>query len=172
MTGYAQLNRNYPLVVLIILGLGLIGCGSSGGVDSIDVSSIRVKDLDGRTISLSDYKGRVIILNFFATWCPPCREEIPDFIELQKDFGGRGLTIVGISLDTEPPDEVRRFSRERGINFMVLYAGDQSQALADRVGGIRGIPTSLLIGRDGNVRRKVVGVAPKSQWAKDITPLL
>src|SRR5690348_15801968 len=83
-----------------------------------------LKDLDGKPVKLSDYKGKVVILDFWATWCWPCRMEIPGLIDLQKKYGDRGLVVIGVSLD-DGPDVVRSFMKRQGVNYSVVMANSK-----------------------------------------------
>ncbi|MEW5725653.1 MAG: TlpA disulfide reductase family protein, partial [Thermodesulfobacteriota bacterium] len=132
------------------------------------LSNFYLPDTQGRMVNISEFKGRVIMLNFWATWCPPCRQEIPDLIALQQELGPKGLSVVSISLDHNPPEEVHRFSRENNINYPVLYAGDRAEQIVEKMGGFQGIPTTFLINREGQVIGSISGVAPKEAWAKEI----
>jgi cytochrome c biogenesis protein CcmG/thiol:disulfide interchange protein DsbE len=157
--------------VLIAAALLLTACSLKGGAPE-EAPEVRLPNLDGRMVSLSQYHGRVVMVNFWATWCPPCRKEIPDFVSLQREFGPQGLTIVGISVDDEGLDQVRAFSRSHDINFPVMYGGQRSEEIIERFGGIRGIPTTFLVDRTGRIVRKVTGPASRSSWVKAIEPLL
>ncbi len=125
--------------------------------------------LDGETVKLSDYQGRVVIVDFWATWCPPCREEIPHFVELQQRYGDRGLTVIGISVDQGGPQVVRSFAQEQGINYPLVMADAR---VAGDYGGIRGIPTTFVIDRQGRIVKKYVGYQDKSVFERDIEALL
>ena len=114
---------------------------------------IALPTVEGDTFRLSDQRGRVVVLNFWATWCPPCREEIPLFVELQRELGDDGLQFVGVSLDQEGVDAVRPFAREMNVNYPIVV-GDGT--VAPRYGGIRALPTTFLIGPDGAIH----GYAP------------
>lgn len=119
-----------------------------------------VKDLmTGRTFKLSDYKGKVVILDFWATWCPPCKAEIPFFIELEQQYGKQGLAILGAA--TDDPRKVKAFYKNNGMNYPVFEADQQ---MAMNYGGIQGIPTTFIIDRDGYIREKYVGFRPKSMF--------
>lgn len=127
-----------------------------------------LKSVDGKTVKLSDYKDKIVIIDFWATWCPPCRRGIPDLISLQKEFK-KDLVILGISVDTDTKADVPDFIKNYGINYPVVY-GDQ--ATAKLFGGVSGIPTSFLIDRKGNIVDKHVGLVPKETLAEGIKNLL
>lgn len=122
-----------------------------------------------KTIKLSDFKGKVVILDFWATWCPPCREEIPGFISLQKKYGDEGLQVVGVALDQQGAKVVTPFVKEYKINYPI---GIGTSAITALYGGVRGIPTTFVIDREGRIVTKHVGFASEEQFEKDIKPLL
>lgn len=115
-----------------------------------------LRDLAGKTHSLADYRGKLVLLNFWATWCPPCRKEIPLFIELQRRYQKQGLQIVGISIDN--PEAVARYWQEMRINYPLLLADETTfelmAAYGNRTGGL---PYSVLIGTDGQIRQVKMG---------------
>jgi len=125
--------------------------------------------IDGKTVNLSDFKGKVVVLDFWATWCPPCRKEIPSFIELQKELGDKGLAVVGIALDEEGAKVVKPFAKKNDINYPLVIG---KQATSDSYGGIEGIPTTFIIDRDGKIVGKHVGLTSKEEFLKELTPLL
>ena len=129
----------------------------------------QLEDLEGKSVKLSDFKGKVVILNFWATWCPPCRREIPSFVSLQKEYGDKGLVIIGVSLDEKGPAAVKPFISKMGINYPVVM-GDPKVA-AD-YGGIAVVPTTFVIDRNGNVAAMHEGDAPRATFESDIKPLL
>lgn len=128
-----------------------------------------LKDSEGKIVKFSDFKGRVVILDFWATWCGPCRREIPGFVELQKQYGEQGLTVIGISLDEEGPAVVKPFIKKFGINYPVVM-GDQK--ISQAFGGIEGLPTTFVIDREGRIVKKHIGYVPKEEFEKEIKPLL
>ena len=128
-----------------------------------------IKDLDGREVALSSYKGKVVLLNFWATWCGPCKAEIPGFVELQEKYKD-DLVIVGFSVD-DTADKARAFAAEYNMNYPILL-GEGREDVQDAYGPIWGIPASFLISRDGRICRKHLGIAPKSVFEKEIVALL
>lgn len=128
-----------------------------------------IKDLEGRDVALSAYKGKVVLLNFWATWCGPCKAEIPGFVELQEKYRD-DLVIVGFSVD-DTADEAKAFAAEYKMNYPILL-GEGREDLQDAYGPVWGIPASFLISRDGLVCRKHLGIAPKSVFEKEIVALL
>jgi len=121
---------------------------------------------DGKTVMLSDFKGKVVILDFWATWCAPCRKGIPDLIELQKEFGKK-VVIIGLSLD-EQKNEVIAFIKKMGINYPVVYCTSEVAHLY----GIDPIPHSFIIDRNGNIADQHIGLVPKSEYSDLIKKLL
>ncbi len=126
------------------------------------------KDLSGQTFELSRYRGKAVLLNFWATWCAPCRSEIPRFVDLQNKYGGQGLQIVGISLDDDPR-LVSGFYQQLKMNYPVAIADAK---LAEQYGGVLGLPVSFLIGRDGRIYTKHVGDTDTSLIEREIRSLL
>jgi thiol-disulfide isomerase/thioredoxin len=123
---------------------------------------------NGKEIKLSNYKGKIVILDFWATWCGPCRKGIPDLIELQREFD-KDLVVIGISLDAETKKNVIPFMQKIGINYPVVYGTFEVTKL---YGGVGGIPTSFVINKKGEIVDKHVGLVPKSQYSDLINKLL
>src|SRR5262249_12305822 len=111
-------------------------------------------DLDGRTIAQADLAGKVVLVNFWATWCGPCREEVPELIALKEKYRGK-LLIIGISQDSEPPATVKAFAQARGMNYPVVMDTD---ALDNLFPGVSALPTTFLVDREGRVVKKHVGM--------------
>jgi thiol-disulfide isomerase/thioredoxin len=128
-----------------------------------------IQDLDGRSVKLADYKGKVILLNFWATWCGPCKAEIPGFVELQDKYRD-DLIVVGYSVDDDEP-KARAFAQEYKMNYPVLL-GLGREDVQDAYGPIWGIPASFIISRDGRVCKKHLGIAPKAVFEREIKALL
>ncbi|MGH9689033.1 MAG: TlpA disulfide reductase family protein [Candidatus Acidiferrales bacterium] len=127
-----------------------------------------VNDLDGQLVSTAQLHGKVVIVNFWATWCPPCQEEIPEMMELQKEFQGK-LQIVGVSMDDGPPAGVKDFADKIGMNYPIVMGSD---ALSEEYGGIPALPTSFVVDPEGRVVQKHVGLYPKQVYDNEIRALL
>lgn len=125
--------------------------------------------LDGKEVRLSSYRGKVVILDFWATWCPPCRVELPHFIELYEEFQDDGLEIIGISLDRTSSREVASFVKDWKIPYIIVMG---TPDVVSSYGGIRGIPTTFVIDRSGKVYRKYVGYRKKEVFERDVRELL
>ena len=125
-------------------------------------------DLTGQKLSLSSYRGKVVLLDFWATWCDPCREEIPHFVELQKKYGAEGLQIVGVSMD-DGPEPVREFYQRFKMNYPVVMGNAKTGEL---YGGVLGLPIAFLIGRDGRIIARHIGATDISVFEKEIANLL
>ena len=131
--------------------------------------SWELKDVVGKPVKSSDFAGKVVILDFWATWCGPCRMEIPGFIELQKQYADKGLVVVGVSLDQDGASVVKAFIDKTGINYPVVL-GDET--IVNAFGGVEGIPTTFIIDRSGQIVRKHVGYAAKAEFESEIQSLL
>ena len=132
-----------------------------------ELMTARFADLQGNAASIGQWRGQVLVINFWATWCEPCREEIPLFIRLQKKYGDRGLTFIGIALDR--PDAVRPYAAEMGMNFPVLIGGTDAIDLARRTGNRSAVlPFTIVVDSKGRVAMTEIGVVKESR----IDPLL
>lgn len=117
--------------------------------------AFEVRTLDGAALTSEQLRGRVVLVNFWATWCPPCRWEMPAFERVYRDERDRGFLLLGLSRDRGGEAEVREFLAERGITYPVAFASDD---LVRAFGGVQALPTSILIDRQGRVRRRVSGI--------------
>ena len=129
----------------------------------------QLKDVSGKTVKSTDFTGKVVILDFWATWCPPCVQEIPGFIELQKKYGNNGLVVVGVSVDDLAPEKVKKFTEKRKVNYpVVMYSG---KIIRD-FGGVAALPTTFVIDTKGRIVNKHVGFVSLKAFEKEIKPLL
>ena len=146
------------------------GAASSAEVSSRPVAAdFNVPDLNGNPLSLSALKGKVVLLDFWATWCPPCREEIPHFVELYSAHQGKGLEIIGLSVDQGGAGVVTQFVKENKVSYPVAMA---DMKLTQAYGGIRGIPTTFLVDKNGRIAKKYVGYQSKEVFEREIQKLL
>ena len=128
-----------------------------------------LKSADGSVVELAKLKGKVVVVNFWATWCGPCRSEIPGFLEVYKQYKPKGLEIVGVSLDRGGWAEVKPFVERYKINYPVVV-GDGN--LADAYGGIEAIPTTFVVDKNGNIVNKHLGYLNKAAFEKMVKDLL
>ena len=129
-----------------------------GNVQGLPAPDFQLPSLDGSKIKLSDFRGKAVLLNFWATWCPPCKVEMPWFADLQKQYGKDGLVIVGVAMDDSAPDKIAQFASEMGVNYPILLGTDQ---VSDDYGSVDSLPTSFYIARDGTIVDKMVGLFDK-----------
>jgi thiol-disulfide isomerase/thioredoxin len=129
----------------------------------------QLSDVEGKPVKLSDFKGKVVILDFWATWCPPCRAEIPGFVVLQKKYADKGFTVIGVSLDERGPSVVKPFMRSFGMNYPVVMG---TPKIVLDYGGITAIPTTFVIDRQGNVVTAYQGAMDQATFESVIGPLL
>lgn len=129
-----------------------------------------LQDMNGNDVALGDYAGDVILLDFWATWCAPCRIEIPGFIEMIEDYGPRGFTVLGVSID-DTQEALQLYAAELGMNYPVLV-GSERDDIKDEYGPLIGFPTSFIIDRDGRICHRHVGYAAKESFVREIEALL
>jgi cytochrome c biogenesis protein CcmG/thiol:disulfide interchange protein DsbE len=143
-----------------------------------DAPTISMKDLSGKDVTLQQFKGQVVLVNFWATWCGPCKVEIPWMIEFQQKYSPRGFTILGVSMDEDGIKAIQPFlDKERfdvggqklPMSYPILLGND---AVADKFGGILGLPTSMLFSRDGKKVKTIVGLVDHDDISKAIESLL
>jgi len=128
-----------------------------------------LQDLEGKMVQLSDFKGNVVIIDFWATWCGPCRRGIPDFVALQNEFGKDKLTILGVSVDQGDLSVVPKFAEAYNINYPILY---HNEDIIRKYGPINAIPTAFIVDKDGFVRDYIQGLRPKTYFKRQIENLL
>ncbi len=168
-----------------VLGIAVVGVTAASIFSSDGASSPRawiapaepreapaftLDRLNGDAFRLTEHRGKVVVLNFWATWCPPCREEIPDFVSLQQDLGDEGLQFVGVALERTPdPEAVRSFVDEMNVNYPV---GLDDGSIAEKYGGVRTLPTTFVIGPEGEIRGRIPGRTTEAMLRPSLEELL
>ncbi|MDN5935889.1 MAG: TlpA family protein disulfide reductase [Nitrosospira sp.] len=159
---HGQLTRSNPQA-------GAFVDAANKGAETILAANL--PDPQGTNQSISQWRGKVMVVNFWATWCGPCREEIPEFIELQKRFSDQGVVFVGIAVDQK--EKVAAFSKEIGINYPVLVGGMNAMALAGAAGNLQGaLPFTVVIDRGGKIAGTKLGRLSQSKLESMLKPLL
>lgn len=166
-------RRRNPLalVVVAVVAAGMLYFGfhmarrsNDPGVSRITKSGpapdFTLDTLDGKSMRLSDLRGKAVLLNFWATWCGPCKIEMPWFVELQKQYGSQGLQIIGVAMDDSGKDEIAKFAKEMGVNYPVLLG---KEAVGDEYGGIPALPETFFIGRDGKIVDRIIGLKGRAE---------
>ena len=163
--------KNFKLIGMAVMTAALLmtgACAKSGAMEVGETApDFALQDLQGNKVSLSDFKGKVVILDFFASWCPPCKEEIPDFIALQNSYGKEGFSMMGVSLTDL--NDTKNFAVKMGVNYPLLI-DDGKASVA--YGPIRSIPTTFVIGKDSKIAKVYIGYRPKEVFEADIKELL
>ena len=129
----------------------------------------QLRDVNGKPVNLAEFKGRLVVLNFWATWCLPCRQEIPGFVALQRKYQDKGLVIIGVSLDQRGPGVVKPFIGRFGVNYPVVMGNEQ---IVSDYGGVEAIPTTFIIDRQGKVVTVHQGFTDNATFEAEIRSLL
>lgn len=174
-------NWFWSFLVGVLVVVALVGVGTAFQTDPApawaesertpdEAPNFALETLDGDTFRLKEYRGDVVVLNFWATWCPPCRKEIPTFVKLQRELGSRGLQFVGVALERDAgPEEVRAFAEKMDINYPVGL-GDGS--IAQKYGGVWGLPRTFVIGPEGTIQGHIPGMATEAMLRPGLEKLL
>jgi peroxiredoxin len=165
------------LVIIAVAALAfLFSCSSSATVGAVrpvkerkPAPDFTLKDASGASVKLSDYRGKVVLLNFWATWCGPCKMEIPWFIEFQQQFKDQGFTVLGVAMDDDGWQSVKPYVAERKVNYRVLLGDD---AVSTRYGGVDSLPTTFVIDQQGRIASAHVGLIGKNEYLGEIQTLL
>ncbi|TKJ31226.1 hypothetical protein CEE39_07345 [bacterium (candidate division B38) B3_B38] len=169
-----QMLKNKPLIpiILLLLGVALFSLGSFGKMEGQSSSSpapdFALTDLEGKTVKLSDFKGKVILLDFWATWCPPCVQEIPHFVELYEQYKENGFQMIGIAIQSGSVKDVKRFVEKHGINYPILMGNKE---ITKEYGNINAIPTTFFIDRQGRIVQKYIGYRAKEVFENKLKAL-
>lgn len=172
-----SLVRRATLVAVALLALGACSCsGRSAGASTVKAEKDRkvapdfgLKDVNGRTVRLSDYRGKVVLLNFWATWCGPCKIEIPWFMEFEQKHKDQGFAVLGVAMDDDGWDAVKPYLERQRVNYRVLMGTPE---LAELYGGVESLPTTFLIDREGRIATVHIGLVGKRDYQDDIDQLL
>ena len=163
------------LILTVAFGVGLYWAKHSHGPHARSTAprhapapDFTLPLLDGGELRLSSFRGKVVLLDFWATWCVPCREETPHFVELQKKYGDRGLQIIGVSMD-DSPDPVHPFYQQFRMNYPVVMG---TADVGSAYGGVLGLPIAFLIDRDGSIYSKHMGATDAAVFDRDVVALL
>jgi len=163
-------NRNpFALVLAIVVAAGLLYFGvhmarhsaaPTGAYKSAPAPDFTLESLDGNKMTLSELRGKAVLLNFWATWCGPCKIETPWLVELQNKYGAQGLQVIGVAMDDSGKDDIAKFAKDMGVNYPVLLG---KEAVGDAYGGVPALPESFFIGRDGKIVDKIIGLKGKAE---------
>ena len=137
--------------------------------DSKTAPDFALKDASGATVKLSDYRGKVVLLNFWATWCAPCKMEIPWFIQFEQQYKNKGFAVLGVSMDDDGWSAVKPYIAEKKVNYRIVLGTD---SVASSYGGIDALPTTFVIDRQGRVQATHVGLINRDEYQKEIEGLL
>jgi cytochrome c biogenesis protein CcmG/thiol:disulfide interchange protein DsbE len=165
---------------ICLLSLLIAGCASSpeGTAEAAPpkedpsrkpAPGFSLKDADGRAVNLADYRGKVVLLNFWATWCGPCKIEIPWFMEFEQRYKDRGFAVLGVAMDDDGWEVVKPYVAKNKINYRILMGNDD---VAAKYGGVDSLPTTYIIDQNGRIVSTHVGLVSKSEYEDDIAKLL
>jgi thiol-disulfide isomerase/thioredoxin len=140
-----------------------------GDVKGVQAPDFDLPTLDGQRMKLSDFRGKAVLLNFWATWCSPCKIEMPWLVELQKQYGKDGLVVLGVAMDDTAPPKIAEFANEMGVNYPILLGTDQ---VSDDYGDVQYLPTTFYVDRNGVVLDKVAGLLGRAEIEKDVRKIL
>ncbi|MEO5333040.1 MAG: TlpA family protein disulfide reductase [Magnetococcus sp. YQC-5] len=160
--------RHILMIVFFFCCLNTAHADDSGGL------STPLNTVDGKTIRLDDYKGKVVLVNFWATWCPPCLDEIPELIKLQKHYADRGLVVVGIDyMEQANKERLAQFIDEHGINYPIVFSDSKTlQSLTRTLGGVYALPVTKLLNRAGKLAASHIGGLDFKEMQAMVEPLL
>jgi peroxiredoxin len=141
----------------------------SATVSGQETPQFALKDINGKTVRLRAYRGKVVLINFWATWCPPCRAEMPDLVRLQREHAKQGLQIIGITYPPERKNRVRKFARSLKVNYPIILGTRQ---IRERFSSEETLPLTVVIDRDGKVKEIISGILLRQEFDEKIKPLL
>jgi thiol-disulfide isomerase/thioredoxin len=161
------------LIAAAMLYFGFHAARRSGPAPLVTKASaapdFTLESLDGKSVRLSDLRGKAVLLNFWATWCGPCKIETPWLVELQNQYGSQGLQVIGVAMDDSGKEDIAKFAKDMGVNYPVLLG---KEAVGDAYGGVPALPESFFIGRDGKIVDKIIGLKGKAEIEDSIKKAL
>lgn len=157
------------LLVFALVAIAASGFGQEATGQQIPAPGFELKDIKGQTFRLGDYKGKVILLNFWATWCAPCRAEMPDLVKLQKQYRSKGLQVVGVTYPDYTRAAVGQIARGLKLNYPILY-GTRDVAAKYDVSEV--LPVTIAIDREGKIRARILGILEAEEFEQQVKPLL
>ncbi len=162
------------VAAMLFLGFHAARRAGGGANDSLDPTGKPAPDFtletpDGKNVSLSNYRGQAVMLNYWATWCAPCKIEMPWFVELQKEYGPQGLQILGVAMDDSSKEDIQKFAKDMGVNYTILIG---REAVGQAYGGVDVLPTTFFIDRDGNIVTREFGLQSRSLFVDNIKKAL
>lgn len=157
------------IMAIVIFGMSKINYGISKELSLKKAPQFILNDINGKSIKLTNYLGKVVIIDFFATWCPPCRNEIPHFVSLKNKYAKKGFIMIGIGLDADEKGNMKNFIKKYKINYPILVAND---LVKKSYGGIRAIPTTFVINKKGQIYKEYVGYRDKNIFESDIQSII
>ncbi len=171
------LSRYYRVLNAALMGLAVILMSQSPALAQPfraalpdEAPDLQATTLAGQSLSLGQLRGQVVLVNFFGSWCPPCRKEVPELIDLHKKLGPQGLVIVGLALERDATlAALKKYVADMGITYHVVAAG---QAEVNAFGGVRGVPTTIIIDRQGKIAKRFVGYVEQSVIKQAVGQLL
>ncbi len=169
-----RISRSLSTTTVLALAIFAGACGKASPTAKVGsavgerAAEFNLPSSDGKTLKLSDLEGKVVVLDFWATWCPPCRKEIPGFVDLQTKYKDRDVVVVGISVD-QSWDPIRPFMTSYRMNYPVVLG---NQDLVKQYNVLEGIPTTFVLDRDGIIRARHVGYRPPDVFVKEVESIL
>jgi len=161
--------RQIALLISALLGVALSTFGQQATNQPEPAPAFELKNLKGRTVRLSDYTGKIVLLNFWATWCAPCRAEMPDLVKLQNEYQSKGLQVVGMTYPDYTRARVRSIAWRLRLNYPILLG---TRELAEKYGVSEVLPTTIVIDRDGRIRARILGLLEPDEFEQIVKPLL
>lgn len=171
--------RKLRILLATVFVIGLISCTKPSEHDDTaklkaehtrnEAADFALEDANGQTLKLSDLRGKVVLLNFWATWCGPCRIEIPWFVEMEREFKDQGFAVLGVSMDEDGWKAVKPFMQEMKVNYRMVLGTEE---MAQLYGGVQALPTSFILDRNGKVASVHMGIVSRKVFEEEIRALL